>query len=188
MRRVLKAIVALILAAFVLAVGTAQVRHRIAYGHFVPVGLHADVTSYTADIGIPGISKSYDAHITNFGILPRTIERCEFTTDASSHDVSIGYRLQQWNKSAGLWQTVLDASNGYCQPCPLGIAQATLVSKRLWPTQTLSTGSEATGARGNLKGETMRFVIVANRREYPTSGFVIDEQVEGVDFGYRVRH
>jgi hypothetical protein len=89
---------------------------------------------------------------------------------------------------AARWNAVLDANAGYCQPDPLGIAQTSLTSKLLWPGQTLSTGAEATAARGNLKGEMMRFVVVANDREYPTAVFIIDEQIEGVDVGYRVRH
>jgi len=49
------------------------------------------------------------------------------------------------------------------------------VDKRLWPGQTLSIGSEATAARGKLKGETMRFVIEANGREFPTGPYMIFE-------------
>jgi hypothetical protein len=188
MRTFFKALAVLVAVAVVGSIAAVEFRHRLTFGHFVLLGLHADVSTYKTDIGIPGISKSYDAHITNFGIVPRRVERCEFTTDASAHDVSIGYRLQQWDKSAGRWETVLDANAGYCQPYPLGIAQASLTTKLLWPGQTLSTGDEATAARGNLKGETMRFVVVANGRDYPTASFIIDEQIEGADVGYRVRH
>lgn len=179
----------LLFAVAVMVLGAAvEVRHRVTFGHFVPIGLHADVSVVKADIGIPGISKVYDAHVTNFGIFPRRIERCEFLTDASGHGVSIGYHLQQLDKSAGRWQTVLDAATGYCQPYPLGIMQARLTSKLLWPGQTLSTGAEATGARGNLKGETMRFIVVVNGRDLPTTSFTIDEQVQGADLGYRIKH
>lgn len=163
-----------------------EFRHRSAFGHFVPLALHADMSVAKGDIGIPGITKLYDAHVTNFGIFPRSIERCEFLTDASAHGVSVGYRLQQWDKSSLRWKTVSDAAAQYCRPYPLGIAHAQLTSKLLWPGQTLSTGEEATAARGNLKGETMRFVVVANGREFPTANFIIDEQVQGV--GYRATH
>jgi hypothetical protein len=163
-------------------------RHRIAFGHFAPLGLHADVSVAKADIGIPGITKLYDARLTNFSIFPRRIERCEFLTDAFAHGVSVGYRIQQWDKTGVRWKTLLDTTGEYCRPYPLGIAQAQLTSKLLWPGQMLSTGEEATGARADLKGETMRFVVVANGNEFPTASFTIDERVQRADVGYPVRH
>ncbi|HUM06485.1 MAG TPA: hypothetical protein VLT90_13555 [Terriglobales bacterium] len=178
----------LLAAILVCVIGVVEIRHRVIFGHFTPLTLHADVSVANGDIGIPGITKLYDAHITNFGIFPRRIERCEFLTDAFAPGVSIGYRLQQLDIASRRWQTVMDATSEYCRPYPLGIVRARLTSKLLWPGQTLSTGEEATGARGNLKGQTMRFAVVANDREFPTSSFVIDEQIEGSNVNYRVRH
>jgi hypothetical protein len=182
------------IAAFTLVAGFAAVfaivefRHRATFGHFVPLTLHADVTVANADIGIPGITKVYNAHLSNFGIFPRRITRCEFVTDTFDRGISIGYRVEQWNEPGGRWIRVMHANNEYCRPYPLGIARARLTSKWLWPGQTLSTGAEATAARGKLKGETMRFVIVADGREFPTGSFTIDEQLEGTDKGYRLKH
>jgi hypothetical protein len=174
--------------AAVVGISIVEFRHRAAFGHFVPLTLHADYTVAKGDIGIPGVTKLYDAHLRNFGIIPRLIERCEFLTDAFERGVSVGYRIQQRDKSSGQWHTVLDGASGYCRPYPLSMAQTTLTSKLLWPGQTLSTGEEATSARGNLKGETLRFAVVANGREFPTGGFTIDEQVEQPDLPFRVRH
>lgn len=188
MGRRLKTATLLIGLAAISVFAVVESRHRIVFGHFVPLALHADVSVTKGDIGIPGITKLYDAHVTNFSIFPRRIQRCEFITDAFARGVSVGYRLQQWDKSAYCWKTVLDSSTEYCRPYPLGIIQAQLTSKLLWPGQTLSTGEEATGARGNLKGETMRFVVVANGRDLTTGSFIIDEQVRGADVGYRVAH
>jgi hypothetical protein len=182
---------AFVMLAVVLAslLAVVEFNHRLKFGHFVPLTLHADYSIAKVDIGIPGISKLYDAHITNFGIFPRRIERCEFISDDCCRtNVSVGYHLQQWDKSTRLWRTVLAAESEYCRPYPLAIIQARLTTKWLWPGQTLSTGEEATGARGNLQGETMRFVVVANGREFPTAGFTIDEHVESSDVDYRVRH
>jgi hypothetical protein len=174
-----------LVAAFVAIV---EVRHHVIFGHFAPYGLHADVTVALADIGIPGISKVYQAQITNFGIIPRRVERCEFITDDSAHGVAIGYRLEKRDNLTGRWQTVVDAAERYCQPYPLGIMKAHLTSRLLWPGQVLSTADEATGARGNLKGETMRFIVQVNGLGFETTGFTIDEQIQSKDVGYRVRH
>jgi hypothetical protein len=188
MSKRLRAALLLLAAILVSVIGVVEVRHLVIFAHFAPLTLHADVSVANGDIGIPGITKLYDAHVTNFGILPRRIERCEFVTDAFAPSVTVGYRLQQWDMASRHWQTVLDAASEYCRPYPLGIIKARLTSKLLWPGQTLSTAEEATGARGNLKGQTMRFAVVANSREFPTSSFVIDEQIEGSDANYRVRH
>ena len=152
-------------AVLVSVIGVVEVRHRLIFGHFAPLTLHADVSVANGDIGIPGITKLYNAHVTNFSIFPRRIERCEFVTDAFAQGVSIPYRLQQLDVASRRWQTVLDAASEYCHPYPLGIIKARLTSQLLWPGQSLSTGEEATGARGNLKGQTMRFAVVANGRQ-----------------------
>ena len=175
-------------AAVMIAAAVVQVRHYLIFGHIVPLGLHADVTVKKADLGIPGITKVYEAYVTNFGVFPRRVRRCEYLTDAMARGVGIGYRVQQLNQSSGRWQTVVDAASDFCQPYPLGISEAHLTSKLLWPGQTLPSASEATGARGNLKGETTRFLVVVNDRDLPTAPFTIDEQIQGVDVGYRVSH
>jgi hypothetical protein len=179
----------LVIVTIVAMIGVAiQIVHRVNYGHLVPLGLHADYTIETAEIGIPGISKLYDAHLTNYGALPSRIERCQFTTDASEKGVSIGYKLQRLDSSTHSWRTLMDVSGIYCQPYPLGMAQTRLASKLLWPGQKLSIGPEATGARGRFKGERLRFVVVAGGRDFPTQSFIIDEEMKGTDVGYRVRH
>ena len=187
MSKRLRAALLLLAAVLVSVSGVVEFHHRLTFGHFVPLSLHADYSVAKVDIGIPGIGKMYDAHITNFGIYPRRIERCEFVTDAFAPGVSVGYRLQQWDAASHRWDTVLDAAPEYCRPYPLGIIKARLTSKLLWPGQTLSTGGEATGAREGLNGQTVRFAVVANGREFPTASFVIDEQVQRTDVNHRVR-
>jgi len=164
----------------VLALGALQIHHHSQYGHFVSLGLHADVTVSDGDTGIPGITQLIDAHLTNFGLFPATIERCEFVSDAGAHGVSVPYRLEQLDTGTHSWKTLFDTAGTYCRPYPLGIAQSKLVDKRLWPGQTLSIGSEATAARGKLKGEMVRFVIEADGREFPTGPYMIIEVGRGL--------
>jgi hypothetical protein len=121
MSKRLRAALLLLAAILVSVIGVVEVRHRVIFGHFSPLTLHADVSIANGDIGIAGITKLYDAHVTNFGIFPRRIERCEFVTDAFAPGVSVGYRLQQWDMASRRRQTVLDAASEYCRPYPLGI-------------------------------------------------------------------
>jgi hypothetical protein len=159
----------------VLALGVLEIRHHSQYGHFVPYGLHADVTVSEGETGMPGITRMFDAHLTSFSVFPETIERCEFVSDAGAHGASVAYRLEQLDTGAHRWKTLFDTAGSYCRPYPLGSAQSKLVDKRLWPGQTLSIGSEAPAARGKLKGKTMRFVIEANGRKFPTGPYMIIE-------------
>src|SRR5258708_1411836 len=135
MSKRLRAALLLLAAILVSVIGVVEVRHRVIFGHFAQLKLHADVSVANRDIGIPGITKLYDAHVTNFGIFPRRIERCEFVTDAFAPGVSVGYRVQQWDTASRRWHTIMDAASEYCRPYPLGIARAKLTSKLLWPGQ-----------------------------------------------------
>lgn len=133
------------------------------------------MTVSEGDAGTPGITPMLDAHLTNIGLFPETIETCEFVSDTGTHVVSVAYRLERLDTGTHTWKTLLDTAGSYCRPYPLAIAQSKLVDTRLWPGQALSIGSEATAARGELKGEQMRFVIEANGREFPTGPYMIIE-------------
>jgi hypothetical protein len=143
----------------VLAFAALQIYHHSRYGHYVPFGLHADVTA-------SGGTQLFDAHLTNFGLLPEKVERCELVSDGGAHEENVAYRLEQLNRGTNAWETLFDTDRNYCRPHPG-------VSRMLWPGQTLSIGREVTGARGNVTGKTMRFVIEANGRQFPTGPFQV---------------
>ena len=174
--------------AVVVVIATIQIRHWKMFGHLAPPALHSDVEVFPWDIAIPGITKGYQARITNFGLFPRRVDRCDFLTDAFEHGESVGYKIEMWNKRSNTWETMQDASSVYCQPAPLSMVKADRYTKWLWPGQSLSTGTEATGARGTLKGKSLRFVVIANGKDYPTASFVVDEQIQDAGAPYRVTH
>jgi hypothetical protein len=162
-----------LIVAVTLGLITLEAQHHSKYGHFVPLGLHADVTDFKADIG-SGTAILFDAHLTNFGLYPQEIERCELVSDADAHEVSVIYRVERFEDETHSWKTVFDNVQNFCRPSALGIAQAKLVRKALWTGQTLSTGVEATAQRAIPKnGDTSRFVIEANGREFPTGPFAV---------------
>jgi hypothetical protein len=173
-KRIIQSFVALI-AVVIVGVIALEAHHNAEYGHFVPLGLHADVTDFKADIG-SGTATLFDARLTNFGLFPQEIERCEFVSDANAHELSVAYRVEHFEDETHSWKTVFDNARNFCRSYPLGIAQAKLVRKELWTGQTLSTGAEATAQRAILKnGDTMRFVVEANGREFPTGPFAVVE-------------
>jgi hypothetical protein len=142
------------LSVLVLAIAALQIYHHSQYGHYVPFGLHADVTASDG-------TELFDAHLSNFGLLPEKVERCEFTSDAGAHEANVGYRLERLDTGTDTWETIFSTEQNFCRP-------HLIVSRTLWPGQTLSIGSEFIAARGDVTGKTMRFVIEANGRQFPT--------------------
>ena len=142
------------LSVIVLAIAALQIYHHSQYGHYVPFGLHADVAASDG-------AKLFDAHLTNFGMLPKKVERCEFVSDTGVHEATVAYRLERLDTRTNVWETIFDAEPNFCRP-------HVVVNKVLWPGQTLSIGPEFMAARGDVTGKTMRFVIQANGRQFPT--------------------
>jgi len=190
--KVIIRLVAAIATIVVIFCAAIEVRHDLRFGHFVGPGLHADYSESRVDLSIPGITKVYDASLTNFGFLPRRIYACESVTDAMAHETALPYAIQKWDGRAKTWNTVLQpTAASFCKPYPLGIIEGKVVEKRLWPIQHLSIGEEATGARFH-KGEVVRFVLFASEpwivsSGFPTAGFEIDEQ-EATAAPMRVKH
>ena len=169
--------------------------HFSTHGHVAPLGLHADVIVRDASIGIPGITKMYEAELTNYGVLPAAVTRCEFVDDTFSRGTMIAYRVDRWNRTSDHWETVVNMnSRSFCKPYPLGIVEAHLLTKWLWPGQTLTTGEEATAARNPIeKWDSARFVVFlrsgdVSSASIPTATFLIDESPAVETGELRVRH
>jgi len=159
--------------------------------------LRADYSVETADIGIPGITKMYDAQLVNNGRLPVRIQICAYVDDAGGRGDAPAFSVQKYDAKNATWETIVDASDAKaCHPYPLGWVTAQLRTRWLWPGQSVLMGEEATAARGFHKGESARFVLYASfdhsgeraRRGIPTPAFVIDEEAGGGAAGLRVRH
>ena len=162
---------ALLVSILALAFAFVEIRHYMAFGHFAPLGLHADVLVRKADYGIPGISKTYEPRLTNFGIAPVKITVCDFTSDDSSHGTLVGSRAEKWDPVAKQWRSVLMTGDTFsCHPSPLGMMEAHVVSKELWPGQSVSAGEGAYAVFDGIAiGVKVRFVILpGNGRMIPT--------------------
>jgi hypothetical protein len=193
--RTLVSIVILFLLVFAIRLALVHRRHFSVHGHSAPLGLHADIIVSNASIGIPGITKMYEAELTNYGVLPIAVTRCEFVDDTLSHGTMVAYSVERWNGTSGNWESVVNMNGrNFCKPYPLGIVEARLTMKWLWPGQSLTTGEEATAARDPLqRGDSARFVVYLrtderNSASIPTAAFPIDESPT-VDAGaLRVRN
>jgi|KBSMisStaDraftv2_1062788.scaffolds.fasta_scaffold165733_2 hypothetical protein len=157
-------------------------------------GLGAELVVRNADMGIPGISKVYEARLVNRAWWPIRVSRCDFVDDTLSPGRSVAYAVQRWDKNENRWTTVVEARvSNFCKPYPLGIVKARSTTAFLWPGQSLSTGDEATAAQVPFNvGDKGRFLIfVGAPGDYslavPTEDFVIDEHPQ-TDIPLRVRH
>jgi len=157
--------------------------------------LHADTVTRNGSIGIPGVTKTYEGVLINFGPLPISINRCEFIDDTMSPGASVPYRIERWDSPSLKWEPLVDlGADAFCEPYPLSMIEAKWTSRWLWPGQTLSTGWEATAARtGIAAGDTAKFVLYLDRqgrgrREIETSNFLVDEEPEFETEGLKVRH
>jgi hypothetical protein len=191
----IRQIVVLFAAFLLLGVILQELNHFHRYGHIARFGLHADVDVSRANIGIEGISKLYQAKLTNYRPLPTRVTACDFITDASAHGTMVAYAVQRWDNQLKSWKTLSrDEKSTFCRPYPLGIAQAHLFTMLLWPGQSISTNEEATAARGGFQlGDSARFSIFSGeagdwRTIYPTTAFRIDELPKIADSPPRVRH
>ena len=172
-----------------------ELSHVYRFGHFVPPGLHADTLVRRGDIGIEGISKLYEARLTNYAPFPVKVNGCDFIDDASARGIMVAYAVERWSRQLGKWEKVIEwDESSFCRPYPLGIAQAQLVSKWLWPGQSISTGEEATAARGGFElNDCARFSVFYGaagdwKNARPTAVFRIDERPKIEDVPFRVRH
>jgi hypothetical protein len=173
-----------------------QIRHRLTYGQFTPIALH-DIVVHDASIGIPGITKMYEATPTNYGLLPVLVERCNYLSDTSALGAMVAYNIERWDPANHTWARVVEfAKATFCTPVPLSMESSHWVRSWLWPGQSLSTEEEATGARWPFKkGDALRLVVVANvagsdkrSSSYPTPSFTLDEQMLDDETPFRVRH
>lgn len=189
-----KRIFVAVLLAIAVSLASIQVRHRLTHGHFVPLGLHADIVVHNTSIGIPGITKLYEGTLTNFGFLPAQIERCTYLSDTNSPGELLAFNIEQRQPGKDEWTRRMEFAPELCSPMAGFGGNTRWLRSWLWPGQVLSTEEEATAARGFRNGDTLRFVIVidvtgkSGRASYPTPPFTLDEQAQDNVTGYRIRH
>ena len=172
--------------------------HAANYGHVPPDGLHADLVETKGSIGIPGITKLYEAHLFNFSYFPRIVQRCDSLDDTLSYGAELAYSIQRWNESRQEWIILEETAGGFhCGPAPLSKIHAKRITALLMPGHSLSTTWEATGARDSFElGDKGRFVVFTRldgspdsiSYAFPTREFLIDEEVEDNETQYKLAH
>lgn len=159
----------------------AEWRHFREYGHLVGPGLHADVLVLKGDIGIEGISKLYEARVTNWGVLPTTVLVCDFEDPRRKHGLRVAYTVERWNVRSLEWDKLAFQGTEFCRPEAAEDLESRFFRVLLWAGRSVSTGREATAARDGLQlGDTVRFSVFLGeagdwRKTVSTSGFSIDE-------------
>jgi hypothetical protein len=112
-------------------------RHAARHGHSLPFGLHLDVEV----TGSSGEGRSYSAALTNYGLVPISVTRCEAVTDTATRESTVAYAVEKREAAPRSWKKVFEVSSatGWCKPFPTGIGEGQIVKRLLWPSQRQST-------------------------------------------------
>jgi len=70
-------------------------------------GLRAELRIQSADIGIPGITKAYEARLVNRSLWPIRVRYCDFITDAMTHGGAVPHTVERWDGTANGWGRLL---------------------------------------------------------------------------------
>lgn len=172
--------------------------HQAEYGHPPTNGLHADIVEIKGSIGIPGVTKLYEAHLFNFSSIPRIYQTCDYLDDTASFGSELAYVVQKWSDEKQAWENLNDISKGfYCGPAPLSKIVARTVNRVLLPGQYATTNWEATAGRTEFSvGDKARFVVFVRYDDtsmdvahaIPTREFLIDEELEDRDTPFKLQH
>ena len=155
-----------------------EISHRLRFGHFAPPGLHADVLTRKANSGIPRPWTAYEARLTNFGVVPGRITVCDFESDIGLTLTLVGSRFEEWDPAGNQWRSEFMPSNPLsCPPVPLRMAKTHVVSRELWPGQSVPAAVGAIAVfDGPAAGGKVRIVVLPrNGRTIPTAAFTIGE-------------
>jgi hypothetical protein len=159
-------------------------------------GLHVDVVIYDSPL-IPGQTKMYQAKLTNFTLLPVSLDSCSFLTDTLNTGTDYPYCVQRWDTTQVAWQTIAEPSRqDFCADF-LGRGSSRIDSSIFWPGMSVDVmDGEATGAMDPFsKGDSARFVVfrhIGERVDWGTAiasePFQIQDQVIRDSENYRVAH
>ena len=146
-------------------------------------------------IGIPGLTKTYEAMLSSGSLLPMRVTVCDFVTDAFERGYSVAHSIERWDDGSGEWRLFWGiARQDFCRPYPLGITSESRVrSVWLWPGEAISTSFVAIQASDGLRlGDHLRFAI-RPFRSFPeitvvTDPFPVDERPAESGGGFRIRH
>jgi hypothetical protein len=127
-------------ALFFLGLASHESKHFYSYGHFAPLGLHADVVVTTSNelLGVEGAGKIYEASLTNYGVFPTRIVVCDYLDSASMHSVMLNHIVERREPQSNRWKYVPEwdeyGSRLFCRPL-FEVNATHRVRRRFWPGQ-----------------------------------------------------
>lgn len=158
--------------------------HR--YGHFVPLGLHADVSITTSNevLGVEGTAKIYRAQVTNYGVFPSSFLVCSERV-AGALTTEVNYIVERWDRQSGEWKAVPEWDFGgyrlFWRPV-FEVTEEHVVRRWLWPGRNLDVGQGIPGQLGGFHvGDDGRFTIFLRAdgnkaNAISTLGFRVDQE------------
>jgi hypothetical protein len=186
MSRIQKAAVAFVVLLF-LVFFLHELRHFYRYGHFAPLGLHADVMVATSNdvLGVEGTAKIYRAQLTNYGLFPANVLVCSERV-AGAPTIEVNYVVERRDRQSGDWRAVPEwdfvGYRLFCGPV-FEVTDQHVVPLRLWPGQSIRVGEGIPAQLGGFHvGDDGRFTIFLDadrnkNRAISTTVFRVDQEV-----------
>jgi hypothetical protein len=186
MKRIRRAVFAF-LVLLTLGLASHEFNHFHRYGHFAPLGLHADVVVTTSNdlLGVDGVGKNYRASLTNYGALPISIVVCDYLNFASMHSTMLNYIVERRATPSSRWVYVPEwdefGSRIFCRPS-FEVTETHRVRRWLWPGQKLAVGCGIPAFDGGFRiGDDGRFTIFLRAdgngfNSLSTAAFAVDQE------------
>jgi hypothetical protein len=146
------------------------------------VRLEVEVISRPTQIGIPGITKMYEALLKNEGTSPVKVRVCDAVDDGMHRHIYLAHTIERWDSESRRWKAFWQIpSQEFCRPYPTGIINGQIVDVSLDPGRSLSTGEIAIQAADNLQlGDRLRFVVFpysdVEKAWVASPDFLVDER------------
>lgn len=164
--RILAAAVAVLIGSIVFI----EVRHHSMYGHWFGYGWHVDVLSDQLEDPLPGIHHALYVGVTNFGLLPGSVEGC-IPKDPRGRQIPVSAHHIETQEKSG-WEIVHDG-------WPFRCNDGRIVRRTVWPLMSFYTVPTFAAYVGR-KGDWVRLVAESSfgtlhGREFASMPFQLSE-------------
>jgi hypothetical protein len=136
--------------------------HHLRYGHFIGYGWDVDLMKRREDLGIPGVTTTYNVRLTNLTIHSLDFEGIKLPGGFVGSGVLLRTRIDRWDAGKGAWVTVDESKAWEEYPgARVTLKIKPLRSKYVWGWAAIAAGLNF------KKGDKLRLVILssATKRE-----------------------
>jgi hypothetical protein len=146
--------IAALVALLLVGIATVEVHHRTMHGHWIAYGWHVDLASERVNSDIPGVERRWYAVVTNFALLPSSVDACMIPNDVQPHELPFyPFRIQVSTTATGRWRTVRPDLRLDCEP-------DRVERRTIWPLRSFATERISPAETGGFRErDWVRFAV-----------------------------